>query len=75
MDISLTTALLPIERSPGLALKTTENHRTDLPAKRRKAGDFIFLGYGPGLRDELYNSVGKPVVPRRNGGSVVDLYV
>ena len=77
MDVSLTAALLPVERQMGLDLRTTNNRQGGPLAERREpgGGSFVFLGYGPRSRADQYDAAGRPVVPRHGQGSLVDLYV
>jgi hypothetical protein len=77
MDVSATAALVPIERQMGLDLRAADHRHGGPLAERRGSGggNFVFLGYGPRSRADLYNAAGKPVVPMHGQGSLVDLYV
>ncbi len=75
MQVDATTALLPVERTASTAMRTAGGHQRGVssnPSRSREG--FVFLGYGPGSGEGLYNELGKHVPGRRRPGSRVDLY-
>lgn len=75
MNVNAMTALFPVQRATSAALGTARDQRSDVQAYHWKGREeFVFLGYGQGSGEGLYNCFGRSISQNAACGATVDIY-